>query len=138
MDYATFGGKMKSVRVSKSGKQMVYLPDGEGNVIPFMLQETPVMHPDLANKYPKHQIIFRNKFRWQVQNKIEQFPTGVLESMVVNLDNHKQTFMEPLSNKSDTYVLYDNGAGISEKDDFICETEKVVLSTSKTITPLGG
>ncbi|MCB0372090.1 MAG: proprotein convertase P-domain-containing protein [Muricauda sp.] len=135
LDNTVFSGEMKSVRTSKGGKQVVYLPDGEGNVIPFTLQETPVMHPDLAKKYPNIKSYSGISSDGKYKIKLSSSHKG-LESMVVNLQNHKQTFMEPISNKSNTYVLYDKGAGNSSKDDFICETEKAVLSTSKTITPL--
>src|SRR5690606_17441174 len=67
--------------------------------------------------------------------KLSDSPKG-LEGMVVDLGNHKKTFMEPVSNAVDTYVIYEEGNDAAEKDNFICETEKSILTTAKTITPL--
>lgn len=135
LDRALFSKEVKSFSTSKGKKQMVYLPDGKGEIIPFHLEETPVLHPDLGKKYPDIKSYTGISPDGKYKIKLSSSPKG-LEGMVVDLDNHKKTFMEPVSNAADTYVLYEEGAGTAEKDNFICETEKSMLTTAKTITPL--
>lgn len=135
LDRQVFMDEMKTFATSKSANKVVYLPDGDGNIIPFALKETPVMHPDLAKKYPNIKSYSGTSSDGKYKVKLSSSPKG-LESMVINLKNHEQTFMEPISNKTDSYVLYTKGAGLTAKDDFICETVETLLTTSKTITPL--
>ncbi|WP_235932423.1 reprolysin-like metallopeptidase [Flagellimonas sediminis] len=134
LDRQVFMDEMKAFGTSKSGKKVVYLPDGEGNIIPFTLKETPVLHPDLAKKYPNIKSYSGVSSNGKYKVKLSSSQNG-LESMVINLKNHEQTFMEPVSNKTDAYVLYAKGAGLTSKDDFVCETKETLL-TSKTIIPL--
>lgn len=64
--------------------------------------------------------------------------------MMVSLEDSRIAFMEPASNDSDTYVLYDKEAGLSSKMDFICTTSKDLFGNAskssnlvgKTIVPL--
>ncbi len=135
LDRQVFMDEMKTFGTSKSANKVVYLPDGEGNIIPFTLKETPVMHPDLAKKYPNIKSYSGTSSDGKYKVKLSSSQKG-LESMIINLKNHEQTFMEPISNKTDAYVLYAKGAGLTSKDDFICETVETLLTTSKTITPL--
>lgn len=134
LDRGLFSKEVGSMSSSK-GKQMVYLPGADGEVVPFYLEETPVFHPDLAKKYPEIKSYTGVSPDGRLKIKLSSSPKG-LEGMVVDLGTHKKTFMEPVSNAVDTYVVYDEGAGAAEKDNFICETEKSVLATAKTIVPL--
>ncbi len=134
LDRDLFSKEVESFSASK-GKQMVYLPGADGNVIPFYLEETPVLHPDLAKKYPDIKSYTGVSPDGKYKIKLSSSPKG-LEGMVMDLNSHKKTFMEPVSNATDTYVVYDEGAGVAEKDNFICETEKSVMATAKTIVPL--
>jgi hypothetical protein len=134
LDRGLFSKEVGSMSSSK-GKQMVYLPGADGEVVPFYLEETPVFHPDLAKKYPEIKSYTGVSPDGRLKIKLSSSPKG-LEGMVVDLGTHKKTFMEPVSNAVDTYVVYDEGAGATEKDNFICETEKSVLATAKTIVPL--
>jgi len=135
LDKVAFSEEMKFYAASKGSAKVVYLPDNEGNVIAFNLRETPVLHPDLAKKYPNIKSYTGVSPDGKFKIKLSSSHKG-LESMVVNLDNQKKAFMEPISNKEGAYVLYEEGAGFSAKDDFVCETEKGLLANSKTITPL--
>jgi len=135
LDVNNFQREMRSVSTSKGGGKVVYLPDADGKINAFTLWETPVIHPDLAKKYPNIKSYTGVSSDGKYRVKLSSSHKG-LESMVVNLQDQKQTFMEPLSNKLGGYVLYEKGAGTTAKDNFVCETEKAVLATSKTIAPL--
>ena len=142
LDQKVLKSEMSSLTTSRGSKQMVYLPDGEGNVIPFTLQETPVLHPDLAKKFPNIKSYTGISSDGKYRIRLSSSQKG-LESMVINLENHRQAFMEPIIDKVGAYVLYDKDSG-SEKEEFTCWTDKSLLgemgksslTTSKTITPL--
>ncbi len=135
LDVNNFQREMRSVSTSKGGGKVVYLPDADGKINAFTLWETPVMHPDLAKKYPNIKSYTGVSSDGKYRVKLSSSHKG-LESMVVNLKNRKQTFMEPLENTMGAYILYEKGSSDTAKDNFICETEKAILATSKTITPL--
>lgn len=134
LDRSLFSKEVGSMSSSK-GKQVVYLPGTDGEVVPFYLEETPVLHPDLAKKYPEIKSYTGVSPDGKYKIKLSSSPKG-LEGMVMDLNSHKKTFMEPVSNATDTYVVYNEGAGAAEKENFICETQKSILTTAKTITPL--
>lgn len=135
LDKALFSKKFKSLSNSKKGKHQIYLPDHRGNVVAFNIEETSVLHPDLAKKYPTIKSFSGYSLDGKYKVKLSSSHKG-LQSMIVNLEDQKTAFMEQLSNKSNSYVIYEKGAGTSGKDGFICDTEKLQQSVAKTITPL--
>ena len=52
LDKTAFSTQIKSFSAAKSVSKIVYLPDGEGVIVPFNLKETSVLHPDLAKNIP--------------------------------------------------------------------------------------
>ena len=143
LEKGMFSDRIKSFSVAKNNKQVVYLPNNNGNVVPFNLKETSVLHPDLAKKYPNIKSYTGVSADGRYKVKLSSSHKG-LQSMVVDLQNNKTAFMEPVSNKSDTYILYDKEDGLSSKMDFICETSKDLFggdnkssgTMAKTIVPL--
>nr|WP_292964542.1 MULTISPECIES: zinc-dependent metalloprotease family protein [unclassified Allomuricauda] len=134
---------MKSFSTNKGGKQVVYLPNSNGDVVLFTLKETSVLHPDLAKKYPNIKSYTGVSSDGRYKVKLSSSHKG-LQTMVVDLKNNKKAFMEPVSDTSGTYVLYDQEASLSSKMNFICETGKDLYATEnkssgtseKTIVPL--
>ena len=122
---------------------MVYLPNSNGDVVLFTLKETSVLHPDLAKKYPNIKSYTGVSSDGRYKVKLSSSHKG-LQTMVVDLKNNKKAFMEPVSDTSGTYVLYDQEASLSSKMNFICETGKDLYATEnkssgtseKTIVPL--
>ncbi len=143
LDEAVFFNEMKSSSTTKANKKIVYLPNSEGTIVPFHLKETPVLHPDLAKKYPNIKSYTGVSSDGRYKVKLSSSHKG-LQTMLVDLQNNKTAFMEPVSNKPDAYVLYDKDSGISSKENFICETSKDLFgagnksssTTTKTIVPL--
>ncbi|MFT0713646.1 reprolysin-like metallopeptidase [Flagellimonas lutimaris] len=143
LEKGMFSDRIKSFSAAKNKKQVVYLPNNDGNVVPFNLKETSVLHPDLAKKYPNIKSYTGVSSDGRYKVKLSSSHKG-LQSMVVDLQNNKTAFMEPVSNKSDAYILYDKEDGLSSKMDFICATSKNLFgtgnkstgTTAKTLVPL--
>nr|WP_297786780.1 zinc-dependent metalloprotease family protein [uncultured Allomuricauda sp.] len=143
LDKEIFSKEMKSFSTVKGNWQTIYLPNGEGNVVPFSLKETSVLHPDLAKKYPNIKSYTGISSDGNYKVKLSSSHKG-LQAMMVDLKNNKTSFMEPVSDKSDTYVLYDAESRIWRDQDFICKTskdlfggvDKTLNTTGKTIVPL--
>ncbi len=143
LDKKGFSSEMKSFLAAKTNRKIVYLPNGEGNIVPFDLKETSVLHPDLAKKYPNIKSYTGVSSDGRYKVKLSSSHKG-LQTMIVDLQSNETAFMEPVSNRSDTYVLYDKEDGLSSKMDFICETSKDLFgtdnkstsTTAKTIVPL--
>lgn len=143
LDKSAFSKQIKSSSTAKSAGNMVYLPNSEGDIVPFNLKETSVLHPDLAQKYPSIKSYTGKSLDGRYRVRLSSSHKG-LQSMVVDLEGNQMAFMEPASNASDTYILYKKEDGLSSKMDFICETSKDLFAsgknssgtTAKTIVPL--
>lgn len=142
LDKNLFSEKLQDFSVSKNGKHIIYLPDGDGNVIPFALQETPVLHPELAQKYPQIKSFTGLSVNGKYKIKLSSSHKGI-ESMVIDVSNQKTAFMEPMLNDDDAYVLYNKGEHSSLENTFLCKTEVLLQDkmnsgggTAKTIVPL--
>src|SRR5690606_1614871 len=128
-----FSQKLEGLHANK-GRELVYFPDAQGDIVPFHLEETPVLHPDLARKYPQIKSYTGRSPDGRYKIKVSSSPKG-LESMVQDLENHKTAFMEPATNAGDTYVLY-TGEDREEHLQFLCETQQSLAGTAKLIVPL--
>lgn len=121
---------------SKSKRQrQVYLPNEKGEVIAYNLKETPVLHPDLAKKYPKIKSYTGVSQNGKYKLKLSSSHKG-LEGMLVNLSDQKTTFIEQVTNRADTYVVYEKGTETTAKSSFVCKTGDLQKTVAKTITPL--
>ncbi|WP_420321277.1 reprolysin-like metallopeptidase [Flagellimonas sp.] len=143
LDDALFSKEVISAPNIKGNKRIVYLPSSNGKMTAFQLKETSVLHPDLAKKYPNIKSFTGQSLDGKYRVKLSSSHKG-LQSMIVDLNNHETTFMEPLLNKKGTYVVYNKEA--HGKIGFECGTEKLQQnlekklnqSTGKTIVPLVG
>ncbi|MFC4221344.1 reprolysin-like metallopeptidase [Flagellimonas marina] len=142
LDKSRFKEKLQDFSVAKNGKHIIYLPDGEGEVIPFNVKETPVLHPDLAAKYPEIKSFTGVSLNGKYKIKLSSSQKGI-ETMVVNLESQKASFLEPTLADDDSYVLYKKGSRSSLEHSFLCKTEVMLMNkmksdgtTSKTIVPL--
>ncbi|WP_245668079.1 reprolysin-like metallopeptidase [Flagellimonas zhangzhouensis] len=143
LDRTSFKSQLASSSTLKGQTKTIYLPDTNGEIVPFQLVETSVLHPDLAKKYPNIKSYTGTSDNGQYRIKLSSSHKG-LQSMVVDLKSQKQVFMEPVSNKDNVYVIYENDAGLTDEINFICKTSKDLYgtlnkssgTTSKTIAPL--
>ncbi len=134
LDGVIFSKGLERTMTSKNQGHVVYLPNHDGKVIAFTLKETPVFHPDLTKKYPSIRSFSGISLDGNHSVKLSSSQKG-LQSMIVNLKDRKTSFMEPLANKAGGYVVYEKGSS-TNKDGFVCDTEKLQQSVSKTIAPL--
>src|SRR5690606_8437258 len=135
LDRTLLAGKYAELHGTK-GTQTVQFPSGQEELIPFQLRETPVMHPELARKFPEIKSYTGHSPDGRFKIKISSSPKG-LESMIMDLERQEMAFMEPATNARDTYLLYQGGPG-EERLQFICATEGSVASAAKTLVPLVG
>ncbi|MGX1931333.1 reprolysin-like metallopeptidase [Flagellimonas sp. 2504JD4-2] len=143
LDDGLFSKELKSPNLSKGGNYAIYLPTGDGKMIPFALKETAVFHPDLAKKYPSIKSYSGLSLDGKYRAKLSSSHKG-LQSMIVDLQSRKTAFMEPVLNKKGAYVVYKRGD--VSKVGFACHTakfqqsieKKLDQSTAKTIVPLVG
>lgn len=134
LDDTIFSKGLERTMASKNQGHVVYLPNYDGKVIAFTLKETPVFHPDLTKKYPGIRSFSGISLDGNHSVKLSSSQKG-LQSMIVNLKDRKTSFMEPLANRAGGYVVYEKGSS-TNKDGFICDTEKLQQSVSRTIAPL--
>ncbi|MEM9647959.1 MAG: reprolysin-like metallopeptidase [Bacteroidota bacterium] len=119
---------------SKGQKRKVYLPKGKSEMLEFVLEETPVFHPDLAKKYPDIRSFTGMSSDGRYKVKLSSSGKG-LDGMIVDLTDQKTSFIEKLANAEDTYVVYQKGSA-SDKESFLCKTTNLGKTIAKTITPL--
>lgn len=123
----------------KNGTTVVYFPDSKGNLIPFMVQETPVFAPALSKKYPQIKSYSGydmgnrgNKIRFSVSHK------GI-QSMLTYANGEGEMFMEKAAGKDNHYVLYQRNRLGGRDADFVCNTtSKVEKSVNPTARLVNG
>lgn len=133
LDASSFKQKLGVVHSLKSTQNIIHLPTADGKVVPFQLQEKSVLHPDLAKKYPNIKSFVGQSLDGKYRVRLSNSPKG-LQSMIVKLDGHETSFMEPISGQKDTYVIYSKEN--SAKSAFVCGTEKLKQEFQKTLNPL--
>nr|WP_299342471.1 zinc-dependent metalloprotease family protein [Allomuricauda sp.] len=129
-----FQKKLNEIPINGKDDTVIYLPHAKGDFVPFLLKETSVFHPDLAKKYPEIKSYTGRSLDGKYRVKLSSSHHG-LQSMIVSLEGGKTSFMESVSNRKGSYVIYDRSAA-SVKQAFACETEKIQQSVEKTIVPL--
>lgn len=135
LDRENFTKALQSSMDKKNGKDLIYLPGPEGKMTAFTITESAVFHPDLAKKYPNIKSFSGLSEDGKYKLRLSSSHKG-LQSMIINLKDRKAAFMEPLSNRTDSYVVYNREEAFTGKDDFICNTKKLQQTVSKTIVPL--
>ncbi|MEM9078543.1 MAG: reprolysin-like metallopeptidase [Bacteroidota bacterium] len=128
-----FQKQLNGIGTSKSTTKLVYLPNANGEVIPFKLHEKPVFHPELAKKFPNIKSYTGQSPDGKYRVRLSSSHKG-LQSMIVQVDGYVTTFMEPILNQKGAYVVYDKHS--SAKSAFICGTEKLKQEVQKTLNPL--
>ena len=94
----------KNTDLNKSTFIMQF-PDATGKMIPFLIKEYPVMHPDLAERYPNNKsykgVSVNDKslrIRFSVNEK-------GLHAMLVN-KNREVQYIDPIANNKTSYKIY--------------------------------
>ena len=128
-----FTDNLDALKDFKSPQRIIYLPNAEGDIIPFEMQKHATFHPLLAEKYPKIASYVGQSLDRKYRVRLSTSHKGI-QSMIIRMDDHQTSFMEPVSEKNDTYVVYTKHN--SAKDEFTCETEKLKQDVQKTLVLL--
>ncbi|NAY92631.1 T9SS type A sorting domain-containing protein [Muricauda sp. JGD-17] len=135
LNKTAFEKELQQLSFLKGQKKVTYFPVSENEMVAFALEETPLLSEELAKKFPKIKSYSGLSLDGKFKIKLSGSHKG-LQGMVVNVTDKKTIFMEKVSNKTDTYILYEKGSGASAKEDFVCETAKLQSTVFKTIVPL--
>ena len=133
LDIETFKEQLKGapVRGSFSGrsKQIIYLPNEEGNLERFYVMETPILEDALARKYP----MIKSYAAQGADN-----PRAVARFSVTQFGLHNMTlapgksilFIDPYTEDRENYIVYTKSAIANTPQSFECLTsEEVSLPT---------
>ncbi len=121
LDEIAFRGELSSVSKAKNSFKTLYFPDGEGNLVPFRVEEYKVFAPGLAKKYPNIKSYKgiglgpgQQKIYFSVSHK------GI-QTMIMDPGKEGTVFME--KSASGNYVIYNSKDHLTQKLDFICKTD---------------
>lgn len=111
----------KEVRLSDSSLKM-YFPDEKGNLISFLVKEAPVMHPDLAKKYPNN----RSYIGVAEKDPLKRirFSLNQIGLYAIVAKGSDIQFIEPLGKDKKSYRVY-NRASLEVEDPFNCFTRSL-------------
>ncbi|RPE00202.1 T9SS C-terminal target domain-containing protein [Aureibaculum marinum] len=116
---------------SSNNSKVVELPDAEGNLVKFKVAETPILHPDLAKKFPS---IKSYKGRGVNDGSLKvYFSISDLGFHAIVLSSQKGTmFIDPYTENREKYHVYYKKDVLTDKL-FECsvEEEEIVKLKSK-------
>ncbi|NQZ42716.1 MAG: proprotein convertase P-domain-containing protein [Flavobacteriaceae bacterium] len=118
LDAPRFFAALGAVEGSETG--LLYFPDGEGRLHAFQVQERSNFHPKLQSSYPD----IKAYVGWDAERSRKvRFSTAAdqVSVLMVDLENGRRSFIEPLSDDPLGYANYQNGSGRSKT--FECHTE---------------
>ncbi|WP_158975379.1 reprolysin-like metallopeptidase [Cellulophaga sp. L1A9] len=119
-------------KVSAKGNYVLYFPGENGELIAFDVQESSVMAPELAKKYPNIKSYRGVGSSDRSKNiRFSVSPKGV-QSMMVDKKSSEATFMQKLD--GDDYILYTRKSDDVVDANFICETKELSLSSKGAST----
>ncbi|RLD85693.1 MAG: hypothetical protein DRJ07_02515 [Bacteroidetes bacterium] len=117
--------------VVRNSDLIVKFPDENGKITSFLVKEMPVMHPDLAKKYPNNRSYLgvgvddaSLKVRFSLNEQ-------GLHAMIVGNDR-KVKYIDPLPNNKKYYRVYKRDDLDFEKNKFQCLTKN--MQTAKKIS----
>ncbi|ADV49200.1 Proprotein convertase P [Cellulophaga algicola DSM 14237] len=119
-------------KISSKGSHVLYFPDENGVLIPFNVQESSVMAPELAKKYPdikSYRGVGSSDTSKNIRFSVS--PKGV-QSMMVDKKSSEATFMQKTD--GDDYILYTRKSDDVVDANFICETKELSLSSKNIST----
>ncbi|MBC8769087.1 proprotein convertase P-domain-containing protein [Arenibacter sp. BSSL-BM3] len=120
-----FVNELKSTHYNKASKILSF-PDEDGEMIPFVVQESSVLSPELSKKYPQiKSYVGRglNNAKDRVRFSVSQ---NGIQSMIVYGDSKSATFMQKISNSDEEYLVYSRKDAYMMNTNFICETQSLI------------
>src|SRR5690606_3366234 len=109
-------------------QQIVNFPDENGVLRSFVIQESPVLSPELSEKYPDiKSFIGHSTDKDKDRIRFSMSPNGI-QSMIVHANGKNATFMQRISSSTDDYMVYNRESRSGEPSDFICATKAKIQS----------
>ncbi|MDH3322213.1 MAG: M12 family metallo-peptidase, partial [Flavobacteriaceae bacterium] len=108
----------------KSSNFKIQFPDANGNMILFSVKESPVMHPDLAKKFPENKSykgVGVNDSSLRIRFNINPFG---LHAMIID-KQRKVQYIDPVSKNNTKYKVYARKDMNREDLEFQCFTENL-------------
>lgn len=126
-------GKLSVNTTTLGGNTVVYFPDLEGSLRPFVIKETSVFAPELAAKYPQ----IKSYTGYSADNKGDRVRFSLshrgLQAMIVHAADKSTTFMQKTSRQSNKYVVYNRHTLDKEAAGFVCYTEAALAKESESL-----
>lgn len=120
-----FTNELKSAQINKSSKTLSF-PDENGDLIPFVVQEAPVLSPELSKKYPQ----IRSYVGRGLKNKKDRIRFSVsqkgVQSMIVYGESKNATYMQKVSGSDKEYIVYNRKDAYMMNTNFICSTTALI------------
>ena len=131
MDLAAIAPKLYQapMRGANNSGVVIEFPDATGQLLPYKVFEAPVMHPDLAAKYPSmksyvgYGIGHAHKVRFSVSAQ------KGLSAMI--LGGEHALFIDPYSKDFKYYTVFEPGADATRQKTFECLTNDIPYQPKK-------
>ena len=91
-----FVNELKSTHIQKSSK-IVSFPDEDGDLIPFVVQETSVLSPELSKKYPQIKSYVGRGLKNEKDRVRFSVSQNGIQSMIVYGESKNATYMQKVS-----------------------------------------
>lgn len=120
-----FINELKTAQIHKSSKTLSF-PDENGDLVPFVVQEAPVLSPELSKKYPQ----IKSYVGRSLKNKKDRLRFSVsqngIQSMIVYGESKNATYMQKVSGSDNEYVVYNRKDAYMMNTNFICSTTALI------------
>jgi subtilisin-like proprotein convertase family protein len=120
-----FINELKTAQIHKSSKTLSF-PDENGDLVPFIVQEAPVLSPELSKKYPQ----IKSYVGRSLKNKKDRLRFSVsqngIQSMIVYGESKNATYMQKVSGSDNEYVVYNRKDAYMMNTNFICSTTALI------------
>jgi subtilisin-like proprotein convertase family protein len=82
----------------------IELPDANGNIVPFVVWESPIMEDEIASRYPNIKSYKGyNKNHPSIHLRMTMHTGGLYAATI---ENGNMSFIDPVQNQSDKYIAY--------------------------------
>lgn len=117
---------------STAQEKIIYLPNATGELEPYAVFETPIMEPELAERYP----MIKSYAAQGIQD-----PTAIarftvtqfgLHSMVLSAEK-STVYIEPYSQDRTYYMVFQKSDLTRNSSDFVCTTEEDIIIPSSVL-----
>lgn len=125
-------GVVQRNQFSVSSNTILSFPNSEGKLERFLIKEASIMHPDLQARFPE--------IRSYAGQGLDDASSTIRFSLspegfsgMILAPNGKSTFIEPISQNSNSYIVFNRSERIDRNNDFECSvTEQISNSLNNS------